>query len=392
MNILYVLNSTYALGGATKSLLTLLKSVMRHGHTPTVVAPDEDGVVSTLRQMGIAVIAVPYRNNTYPDARNIKEKILFLPRLLMRRILIRKAVQTVYEQVKTRNIAIVHTNVSVVDVGERVAEKLGVPHIYHIREYADLDFHLRYYPSSKVFHRRLAQNYTLCITRAIQQHHHLVGNPKSMVVYNGITITGEQRSGTLPKRPYFLYAGRIEECKGLYDLAVAYTLFTKKKGTEFTALAIAGDIAEEAYYRKTMDFLRNNGFTEKEILYLGPRKDMVSLMSHAVATIVPSYFEGFGRCLPEAMLSQSITIGRDTAGTKEQFDNGLQCTGKEIGYRFHDINELEQCLNEVCSTSAEELQSMRERALLTVRKYYSPERYTDSIINLYEKIERERTH
>ena len=160
MNILYVLNSTYALGGATKSFLTLIEAVKQRGHTPVVVAPDEDGVAITLRQMGVEVIAVPYRNNTYPDLRNPKEAILFLPRLIARRILIQKAAHAVYERVKSRDIALVHTNVSVVDVGERVAKRLGVPHIYHIREYGDSDFHLHYYPSFKAFHRRLAQSYT----------------------------------------------------------------------------------------------------------------------------------------------------------------------------------------------------------------------------------------
>ena len=178
------------------------------------------------------VIAVPYRNNTYPDLRNPKEAILFLPRLIARRILIQKAAHAVYERVKSRDIALVHTNVSVVDVGERVAKRLGVPHIYHIREYGDSDFHLHYYPSFKAFHRRLAQSYTLCITRAIQRHHLQSGNSKSLVVYNGITMAEEKEQKELPAMPYFLYAGRIEEAKGLMDLAIAYAQFVEKQGAD----------------------------------------------------------------------------------------------------------------------------------------------------------------
>ena len=43
MNILYILHSTYPLGGASKSFLTLIKGVQEQGHTPIVVAPDADG-------------------------------------------------------------------------------------------------------------------------------------------------------------------------------------------------------------------------------------------------------------------------------------------------------------------------------------------------------------
>ncbi len=391
MNILYVLNSTYALGGATKSFLTLIETVKQCGHTSIVVAPDEDGVAITLRQMDVEVIAMPYRNNTYPDLRNPKEAILFLPRLAARRMLILKAVNAVYERIKSRDIALVHTNVSVVDVGERVAKRLGIPHIYHIREYGDSDFHLHYYPSSKAFHRRLSHNYTLCITRAIQQHHLLSGCPKSLVVYNGITMTEEKERKALPAAPYFLYAGRIEKAKGLMDLAVAYAKFAKKQGADCPSLAIAGETTEPPYCQKIIQYLEDKGVKNK-VNFLGSRRDIGHLMRHATATIVPSHFEGFGRCLPEAMLSGCIVIGRDTAGTKEQLDNGLQFTGKEIGYRFHNIAELSQSLEKVVGASEEERQAMRTRALQTVNEYYTQRRYTCSIIQLYEKIERERNH
>ena len=113
MNILYILHSTYPLGGASKSFLTLIKGVQEQGHTPIVVAPDEEGVAITLRQMGVEVITIPFRTNTYPDLRNAKEAILFLPRLVARRILIHKAVNTVYNLVKSKKIAMIHSNVSV---------------------------------------------------------------------------------------------------------------------------------------------------------------------------------------------------------------------------------------------------------------------------------------
>ncbi|MBD9200936.1 MAG: glycosyltransferase family 1 protein [Prevotella sp.] len=115
-------------------------------------------------------------------------------------------------------------------------------------------------------------------------------------------------------------------------------------------------------------------------------------MRHAISTIVPSRFEGFGRCLPEAMLCNCVTIGRDTAGTKEQYDNGFQLTGEEIGFRFHNVDELVLCLEKLCSASSQELQAVRERALRTVSEYYTQQRYINSIIQFYERIERERSH
>ena len=391
MNILYVLNSTYALGGATKSFLTLIEAVRQQGHTPIVVAPDTDGVAKTLQQMGVEVIAVNYRNNTYPDLRHAKDAVLFLPRLAARRWLIHKAVDTVYQQLKDRHITLVHTNVSVVDVGEKVAERLKIPHIYHIREYGDADFNFRYYPSSRAMHRRLAVQHTLCITRAIQQYHHLAGNPLSKVVYNGIKAPIQKAKGELPQMPYFLYAGRVEQTKGLLDLVEAYTQFVAHHGAKAPLLVVAGEVVEPPYYEKIAQYLTDKG-VKNMIVFLGPRHDIGALMHHAIATIVPSHFEGFGRCLPEAMMCGCLTIGRDTAGTQEQLDNGLQFTGEEIGYRFHNVDELTHQLEAAYTDSPQKREAMRQRALQTVEHYYTQQRYTDSIIHLYEQIDRERNH
>ena len=75
MNILYILHSTYPLGGASKSFLTLIKGVQEQGHTPIVVTPDEEGVAITLRQMGVEVITIPFRTNTYPDLRSCQHRL-----------------------------------------------------------------------------------------------------------------------------------------------------------------------------------------------------------------------------------------------------------------------------------------------------------------------------
>lgn len=57
-------------------------------------------------------------------------------------------------------------------------------------------------------------------------------------------------------------------------------------------------------------------------------------MSKAQALIVASRFEGFGFITTEAMWNDCLVIGKNIAGTKEQFDNGVAETGHEIGLRF----------------------------------------------------------
>lgn len=53
-------------------------------------------------------------------------------------------------------------------------------------------------------------------------------------------------------------------------------------------------------------------------------------MNRATALIVPSPFEAFGLITAEAMFNKCLVIGKDTAGTKEQFDNGQKNTIKKL--------------------------------------------------------------
>lgn len=100
MKILYILNSTFATGGATKSLLCLIDGMRKRGEDAHVVVPDEEGVCTTLQDWHIPYTVLNYRPSTYPFHRNIKEWLLFLPRLIARRFLERRATQALQQLIK----------------------------------------------------------------------------------------------------------------------------------------------------------------------------------------------------------------------------------------------------------------------------------------------------
>ena len=82
------------------------------------------------------------------------------------------AVSKIAKTAAKYGIDIVHTNVSVCSIGFRVSRKLNVPHIYHIREYADKDFGLYYIPTRNIYLRQLTarNSYNICITKDIQKY------------------------------------------------------------------------------------------------------------------------------------------------------------------------------------------------------------------------------
>ena len=86
------------------------------------------------------------------------------------------------------------------------------------------------------------------------------------------------------------------------------------------------------------------------------------------------------------MYNGCLVIGRNSGGTKEQFDNGLKKTGKEIGLRFENIHELEKEMADVCERGVDYYADMIKRAQETVVSLYTVEHNVDQILDLYNKL------
>ena len=383
MKVAYILHSTLPTGGATKAFKTLLQGLMERGIEPFVVMPDKDGIYQELSSQGIDCYATTFRSNTYPYCRNWKELLMFIPRLIARIYVIRRARKRICREICRRNIELIHTNVGVVDLGFYASGKLGIPHIYHIREYADLDFGMHYFPTKQCFRKQLESSYSICITRGIQHHHGLDNSPRSRVIYDGIrpslSCTPTHKIGD-----YLLYAGRLEYTKGLDILLEAYAQ-CQDSGHDLLPLQIAGGNPQADFMKRIHHFIFDHHL-ETKVSFLGERADIEQLMANARALIVPSRHEGFGLCMPEAMFNRCLVIAHDTAGTKEQLDNGAQLSGHEIALRFRTIDQLAKLLLDVSSAVPDTYEEMTKRSFLVVNQLYTTEATSNQTLQFYNEI------
>ena len=386
MTVLYVLISTDPFGGATKSFLTLLQGVLKAGVNAIVVVPDTNGIYDTLREMGVKVIVVSSKGNTWTGARTLKHKVLYVPRQLGRIVVNMLAHRKIEKLLCEEKIDIIHSNNTVTDLGRHLAGCRRIPHLYHVREYGDKDFGLRYFPTTSSFHKYLntANVYTACITKDIQKYHGLINNPNSRVIYNGIIDCFSEDNLKLDGRDILLYAGRIEPAKGLLELVQAYAIYIKHVEHPLP-LEVAGEVFDVCYKKKVDDFIKKNKLNG-HIHFLGKSSDMPALYRKAKAIVISSEFEGFGRCMPEAMSYGCIVIGHNTGGTKEQFDNGIALTNREIGFRYNDREKLVSSLLVVHNLQDDDYLSMQHLAFGVVRKLYSVDNYVKSVLDFYRFI------
>ena len=123
------------------------------------------------------------------------------------------------------------------------------------------------------------------------------------------------------KKPYFLYVGRLEKKKNIKGLVEAYGQFLSLRGisrreTIFKQIPNLVLVGSPGFgYRK----IKNQISKIKNIREIGYVKlgDLVYLYNAAEAFIFPSFYEGFGIPILEAMASNCPVVAANTASIPE---------------------------------------------------------------------------
>lgn len=382
MKILYIVH-TNAVGGSNKALFNIL-DYMRLKHEVMVVFPKptkgHSVVQNYLERNGIR-----YYNSYFYDAfvygtdRNVVRRCIRTIGRLYRHIRMRRKIKAIIDDFKPD---IVHTNNGIIDIALDYCIKKGIPHIWHLREYQDLDFKMSIMPSKKIWLSRIRKqgNYNIAITKGIYKYFNL--RDCDINIYDGVLDLSKTTLKKDEKSNYFLFVsgGVFTPGKGLFDALQAFSKFALKYNNY--SLYVVGMTVDCSYRNECEYFIAKNNISNK-IKFLGVRNDVNELMANSIATLVPSKFEGFGFITVEAMFNGSLVIGRDSAGTKEQLDNGLDITGEEIGMRFKTIDEMEVCMERAI---IEDLSKMRCRAKSVVTKLYTIEGSCKKIEQYYKNI------
>lgn len=366
--------------GATISLLNLLKGLNAAGVRLMVIVPEDGYLCRELIKDNIPFKIIPYRFSIWPSFQSIKEGVFSSITFLNSRKVNHAATGKIAEVIELFRPDIIHTNTSVINIGYLLSRKYGIPHVWHIREYGDKDFDFNSYPSKQLLrHRISSHSYAIAITHDLARYYGL--KESGRVIYNGIQ-SGNDIYFNPEKRKVFLFVGRVTKEKGATDVIEAFIKFADTDD-EYT-LDLIGHYGKR--YRNRLLKKIKGSPAEDRVRFLGHQDDPISHMRTAKALIVPSFYEGFGRITAEAMFNGCLVIGRDTAGTKEQMDNGVKLTGREIALRFSTLDEITNAMAAASSMSYDNYTSMIKDAGITVKSLYSNESNTESTLAFFQEI------
>lgn len=382
MKVLYITNSI-GMGGASVAIINMLTFLIHKGITPLVTCPSEGSFSNELKKMNIPVQIIGNPLEIYPKLYSWRSYIKYpysLFKLLFDKYLSYKRLCACIEKFQPQ---LIHTNVGPIHIGYIAAKKYKLPHIWHIREYQKEDFKMHPFPSMKTYIRMLhdKDNHCISITKGIFSHFDL-DIAKDIVIYDGVVDKHEIRPLNTHKQPYILFAGRLSDAKGIKDLIATYNIYAKNNGK--FELYIAGK-GNNDYIQECLALL--NESVKDKVHFLGECKheDIYQLMHNASIFVVPSRNEGFGFITAEAMFNGTIVIGRNTGGTKEQFDNGKELTGYEIGFRYETNNELLDLLSKCSDITPNECNRMLINAQTIVCQLYDMKTQADKVFDFYLK-------
>lgn len=374
--------------GAAHSFLFLVININKSNYFHPIVLLGEHGeLYDKLIQNRIETYVIPQHEKWYERIDGYedieKEKYSSFFRVMKD---IARPIVCWYERKKirhlliNRNIALVHINTLTHGMCAEVAENLGIPVVWHIREFMEEDLHIKLANPKKVISLVNQAKTIIAISCGIKDKYDKIFTAPIEVIYNGIHYEKKQESKKAVKDKLFHIAiiGRIVESKGQLELVKAICKLNKMSQKK-CLVHIWGNIEDEEYFEQINDYI--NLYNLNDIVkYEGFLNNILVNLQTIDCLCMCSEKEAFGRVTIEGMLSECIVIGTNTGATDELIVDGVNGLKYEQGNSDDLAEKIEYCLN-----NQNEIIKIKEYAKKNALSKYTDVQNADAIQKIYRR-------
>ena len=376
IRILYISHEGHEILGSTLSLANHLHA-LRHEVEPFVVLPCEGAPAEYLRSLGYDVMVIPFKLNVAPPEYQWIKRI---PRKVWDSWVNYRACQRLSPVIQERGIQVIHTNTSVTLFGyqlqQHLANKVFIPHVWHLREFQDLDFGLEPFCGWKELRSMVNRSQAIVgITQAILDHYVTPeGKPHAFLLNDA--VRSKDQIGVADKEPYLLFCGKVIPEKGA-ELALDIFAAVHRMHPDYR-LKYAGAITHE--YQQILAQKAEQLGVAAYVAFLGFQSDIRPVMEHASALLMCSRNEAQGRVTIEAMFYGTPVVAMAAGGTLEIVRHQAN------GLLFHTT---EEAIQHVCHLLDDPLFSKRliEGAHQTALSRFSEEVYCQQMLSIYQSVQ-----
>lgn len=382
MRVVFITHYT-ALYGANRSLLDLIDGLMPLGVQPFVVIPDDGDITSCLQNRGIPFFITPHQLWVGELAKDsglgvIVQHFRWWRDVLSKLRINLRIIPQVIRKFKEWDIDVIYSNSSVFPLGAIAALWMRKPHVWHLREFGDLDYNLTFDWGSLLSNFILSKSDAcICVSEAIRSHYsNRLNNNKCHVVYNGVATTSQMKRLRLEARSrekeksrfVFSLVGLIHPCKGQETAIKALARLRESFSFNNVLLIIAG-----GGETKGMEELALNCGISEQVTFLGYIRNPYDVYLQSDAVLMCSKNEAMGRVTVEGMVAAKPVIGYNGGGTVELIEheiNGLLYDGED--------ENLALCMRRVVE-NPEWAKELGENGSQMAQNKYSIEVYAGSI-------------
>lgn len=373
--ILYVTHEA-DMNGASFSLLDQIKALKKLNYEIYVIIPRNGDLGKALENENVEFTTVCY----FFDYRIVGQKHII--RECIKKMVNFIAVYRIAKIINNKSIDIVHSNSTAADVGARAANLTGTKHIWHFREFMELDFGFEYMNKRQIQELFIKSDYNISISDVICKYYLKKYHVKSTRIYNGLDIGKYyipfKKQKFQKGKISVLFCGTISEGKGVFDIIQAVNILHTKG--EDISLQIVGKGSKD-YINSISKYLFDNKLTD--IIKIFPHSSELSdYRKNNDIAVVCSKMEGLGRVTLESMLSGMCVIGANTGAT-------IEIIGKdeERGYIYKQGNSesLADKILEAYSKKKETVEKIVKSQKYVIENFDNA-KYIKHIDEIYSKI------
>lgn len=316
------MTSVSNLYGANRALISLIQGLTQYGVQSFVIFPHPGPLVSELQKNHVPFFIFPFMGWVHGSIIGF----VLMPFKIMLNIL---TLPFIYLRIIRWNADLIYSNTSDFCQGWLIAKCMKKCHVWHIREFLDMDYELRLDFGRRIMmYMLLANDITIAVSNAVKNHYPETVREKIHVAYDGGTVQPGAdgiESGKILKEQAassnftFAIVGYFHRAKGQDQAIRAFSRVIRKYSG--VRLIIAGD-GSAMYRRRLMKMVRKYELGEY-VKVLGYVSNPLEVFSSVNTVLICSTCEAFGLVTIEAMSVGRPVIGRATGGTAEIITDGI---------------------------------------------------------------------
>jgi glycosyltransferase involved in cell wall biosynthesis len=319
--------------GANRSLLHLLEGLRdQKGVEVQVWCPSEGAFTEALRKSGIAYKVLPFANFGY----TLRSVSLWLfPFKYWQN---NQKMPFFEAELRSFSPDVIHSNSSLVALGALLAERTGLPHVWHVREFGWSDYQVVFPLGNRFMQAQHAKaSAFIAISDSIRQRvlGHTGAKPPVFTIFNGIgtaenivnmpkklakNFSESEKNNTenAPEITNFLIIGLLHPSKNQLQALRAFRLaFAQNPNLR---LEIVGE--GRKIYTLQLRFLVRFWHLQNVVRFSGYLADPNQAYARADAVLMCSPNEGMGRVTAEAMARKKVVVGYNGGATPEIITDG----------------------------------------------------------------------